>query len=414
MRILFLVEHFPCISETFVLNQVTGLLDLGHEVSIYALGRPVAPVAHQEVERYRLLERTWASPEVPRARGKRAVAALRALPPILRRCGWRGLHVFDVARHGRGVLNLAPVFSVRPWLDVRQAFDQVHCHFGDKGLRALLWQDMGLFTCPFSVVFHAHELAGLNEAEGRARYGRLFASSALLLPISERWRQRLIGWGARAERVQVHHMGVDLQKFPFAPVCPEADARLRILSVGRLVEQKGFAYAIRAFAHMRRALPERSLTYEIIGGGELEAPLRALAEQEGVSREVLFTGPQPHDVILQRMREAHVFLLPSVTAANGFQEGIPVALMEAMASGLPVVSTRHSGIPELIDDGVSGYLAEEKAVEPLADAMARLVTDRACRSAISREARQKIERAFDIRSLNARLVELFRLEQGRS
>jgi len=405
MKILFVVEHFPCVSETFVLNQVTGLIDLGHDVTVYAVGKPSAAVIHADIERYALLERTWSGADVPQAKLERSRRALSALPALIDASGWRALRAFDVRRHGLRAINLAFLYSCLALLGRETRFDAIHCHFADKGELALSWREMGLLKGSLAAVFHAHELAALDDAEGRRRYGALLRSDALLLPVSERWRERLLRWGAAPQRTIVHHMGVDLDRFPFAPRAHAADSVVEILTVGRLTEQKGYEYALRAVAQLR-AMTDRPVRYTIIGAGEQEGSLRRLAGALGIAGSVEFAGPQAHEAVVEALRRSHVFLLPSVTADNGFQEGIPVALMEAMACGVPVVTTRHSGIPELVEHGVSGFLAEERDAAALAHYLRAIIDGAGLSARLARAARMRIEAEFDVRALNRRLSRL--------
>lgn len=412
MKILFIVEHFPKLSETFVLNQVTGLLDLGHDVMVYAVGKWSDPVIHQDVEKYNLLERTWTVPNVPVPKVKRVLSALRYFPRLFKKCGLRAFYSISPLRHGKKAISLGLFYTCLPFLDRETNFDIIHCHFGDKGLLALAWRDMELLTGPISIVFHAHELAGLSDSEGRRMYGPLFSSNTLLLPISQRWRDRLIHWGANPERTIVHHMGVNPSKFDFINHTPEAGDSIQILSVGRLTEQKGFEYAVRSIALLRKRI-RRELHYTIIGTGELEDMLKKLVVELDIDDIVTFAGPQPINVVGNYLQKAHIFLLPSVTAVNGFQEGIPVVLMEAMASGVPVVTTRHSGIPELVEHEVSGFLAEEFDVKALTMYMDRIISNTSLAKQLATTARSKVECEFNIKNLNSALETIFKNESER-
>src|SRR5699024_2729183 len=149
---------------------------------------------------------------------------------------------------------------------------------------------------------------------------------------------------------EVHHLGVDLEALPMARR-DWTSPPMRFVSVCRLIEKKGIEFALRALARMQQDRPERAWSYTIIGDGELRGALEALATELGIADIVRFCGAQPHDVVRRCLAESHVFVLPSVTARNGDVEGIPISLMEAMAAGLVPVSTFHSGIPELIEDG---------------------------------------------------------------
>ena len=412
MKILFVVEHFPAVSETFVLNQVTGLLDLGHDVTVYSVGRPVADVVHREFAEYRLAERTWKVSGAPVSKWKRVIRAVGKFPALVRRCGVRAFAPLNPFRYGFQVFGLGFLYLCFPFLEHRAEFDMIQCHVGDKGKLALLWRRMGLLSGPIATVFHAHELAGLDDSEGPAVFGDLISSNTLLLPISNRWRDRLIRWGADPAITVVHHMGVELQKFPFLPKPEHQVSPVKVLSVGRLTEQKGYESAIRTLAHLRATSAKR-YEYTIVGSGELETSLRELVNELKLQDVVVFAGPRTQDEVRRYLADADVFFLPSVTARNGFQEGIPVALMEAMACGVPVVSTRHSGIPELVEHGVSGCLAEEHDATKLAEFIERIADDEAFSRTLVKNARARIENGFSMDDLNKRLEGLFASEISR-
>jgi colanic acid/amylovoran biosynthesis glycosyltransferase len=246
-------------------------------------------------------------------------------------------------------------------------------------------------------------------------YERLFREGDLFLPISDYWKTRLVEHGCPEDRIVVHHMGVDCDQFEFAPREMEPGEPVRLLSVCRLVEKKGIEYAIRALAKVvgggasaDSALDAGArLEYTIVGSGPLRPHLESVVDELGLSGCVRFLGSLPSDEVAELMAGAHVFLAPSVTAEDGNKEGIPVAIMEAMATGLPVVSSRHSGIPELVEDGVTGLLAEERDVSGLADRLARLVRDPELHARLAAAGRIRVEQEFSTSVLNPRLMGLF-------
>jgi hypothetical protein len=194
-------------------------------------------------------------------------------------------------------------------------------------------------------------------------------------------------------------MGIDTDKFTFSTGDPSSST-LNILLVGRMTEKKGIEYAIRAMAHIRSAV---KLT--IVGTGQLESSLRALVAELKVESHVCFLGAQPHQKVRMLMDESDVFVLPSVTASDGDMEGVPVVLMEAMASGVITVSSRHGGIPELIDHGVSGFLVNERDPVGLAKVVDEIASGAYNLAEIAANARHKIEARFNSRVEAIRLLD---------
>jgi colanic acid/amylovoran biosynthesis glycosyltransferase len=177
------------------------------------------------------------------------------------------------------------------------------------------------------------------------------------------------------------------------------------LTVGRLVEKKGLEYAVRAVALARRTCP--NLRYEIIGDGPLRPALGELVDKLNLAPIVSLLGAADCDFVRRKMAATDLFMLPSVTANDGDQEGIPVSLMEAQACGLPVLSTRHSGIPELVADGESGFLVAERDVEALASRLTYLIEHPESWPRMGRAGRTIVESRFNIEALNRDLLQIY-------
>ncbi len=181
---------------------------------------------------------------------------------------------------------------------------------------------------------------------------------------------------------------------------------MRVLTIGRFVEKKGIEYGMRAIADLvARQIP---VTYTVVGDGPLAPQFIALARELKIGHYIDFCGWQAQDDVARLLREHDVLLAPSVTDAKGDQEGIPVTIMEAMASGLPVVTSIHSGIPELVEHDVSGLLANERDVDGLSAALAALWQNTSLGERLSIAAREKVLRDHDIHTLNRGLVEQYR------
>lgn len=167
---------------------------------------------------------------------------------------------------------------------------------------------------------------------------------------------------------------------------------MRILTVGRLVEKKGYMVTLKALATLSSRV---EFEYHIIGGGPLEGVIRETIDEYGLAGKVILHGVMSADAVRVHMTQADIFVLASHEAENGDCEGLPVSLMEAMASGLPVVTTYHSGIPELVDHDRTGFLAREKDVDDLSSQIEKLASHLTDWSSVAHQARNKVEREYD-------------------
>lgn len=387
MKIAFVVGAFPKLSETFVLQQICGLLDQGHDVSIFAFERSNERIEHQDVVRHGLVGRT---DYISRGGSPSPSAVARLL----------------VERNvSLSALRFPSAIWTRLVHGARGAFDVIYCHFGHVAEEARRLRHAGFFSGPIVAVFHAYDVTVWLRERGEQSYSALFEEAALLLPISEHWRKKLVALGAEPDKVRVARMGVDCGVLEYRPRSVGDAGPIKIASVGRLVEKKGFEYAISAIAKVRHQLA-RAIEYHVIGDGPLQGHLESLAAQRGVSDCVVFHGWKRSDEALQLLEGAQILLAPSVTARDGDMEGIPVVIMEAMAQGMPVVSTRHSGIPELVVHRESGYLVPERDVASLAEALVELIGSPEDWRRLTDAARREVERQFDSRRLTHELSEL--------
>lgn len=402
MRIAFVVGGFPEISETFILDQMTGLIDRGHEVTI--LARPPADPGgrvHAAVMEYRLQERVsyW-----DRARGSRADVLARTRQLVashpLRTAAELG-RCLAAFRPGQ---NLVRMWSRASMLRSLPAPDVLYAQFGTNGVLTEQAREICRIRVPLVTNFLGHDLSRLLRQQPRSYYRRLFSRGELLLPLSLHFRDRLVELGCPPEKIRVQHLGVDTRQFAFRERRLEPGALPRFVSVARLVEKKGLEYGLRAFAQLGREVP--GATWEIIGDGPLRASLEALSASLGLQECVRFLGALPRESVREVLGRAHILIAPSVTAVDGDKEGTPVAIMEAMASGMPVVSTRHSGIPEVVEDGVSGLLVPERDADALARAIRAVAGAPERWPVMGREGRRIIEREYDQQKLLDRLAEI--------
>jgi colanic acid/amylovoran biosynthesis glycosyltransferase len=255
---------------------------------------------------------------------------------------------------------------------------------------------------PLIVHFHgidAHSRSMLDRHGGR--YPRLFEQAVAIITNSRTMERALLDLGARPEKLHYVPNGVDADRFRAgAP----AEASPTFLAVGRFAEKKAPQLTIAAFASLCRTHPDARL--RMIGEGGLLGVCQDLAQGLGVGESVTFLGAQPHEVVAEEMRRARAFVQHSVVASDGNSETMPNAILEASASGLPVVATRHAGIPEVVVDGETGFLVEERDVEGMSRHMARLVQQPELAAELGQAGRRRVQESFSIDARIARLWEI--------
>jgi glycosyltransferase involved in cell wall biosynthesis len=286
----------------------------------------------------------------------------------------------------------------------------VHVHFATDLVAA--WPALRGLGVPIVTTLHGFDINIYKEfwqQFGRAH--RLYPKRLLqiarhpavhFVAVSEAIRARAIEYGIAAEKISVKYIGVDATRFRPADHSPETRKR-RVLFVGRMVEKKGAGLLIRAFARVREHVPDAELT--MVGDGPLLAENRQLASDLEVP--VAFLGSLPHDAIRQQVGEARVLCAPSITAASGDAEGFAIVILEAMASGVPVVSSARGGALEAINHQVTGWRFPENDADALVAALIQALTDDALISSMSRAARIDVDKRFDLRRCTAALEDLY-------
>jgi len=401
VRVAWLTALFPVLSEIPFLNQIVGLLDRGHQVDIYADGPQSGGAFHPDVARLDLQSRTRYPIRWPSGRLERWRAAARLLAAHRGRERRILLRTLDPSAYWHRAWTLDQLRRTARFLPVRP-YDICYCAFGMDAPHALRLRRLGVLGGELVVAFRGADTTKYVARRGPRVYAGTFRRARLLLPVCEFLGRRLVELGAPAERIVVHRTGIDLRRWPYRERRPTAMASLRLVSVGRLVEKKGIAQVLRAL----RIAADQGVTprYRVFGDGPLRERLEALANQLGLAGQVTFEGRREQEQLREGLDCADALVAASVTAADGDEEGIPNVLKEAMASGMPVVGTRHAGIPELIEDGVSGWLVPERDEAALAAAFARLAAEPQRWPAMGRAGREKVEREYDIHRLNDRLA----------
>ena len=280
-------------------------------------------------------------------------------------------------------------------------FDILSCHFGPNGLTGILLKELGI---PGKVIttFHGYDLSSYPLRHDPKVYEELFHRGDLFLPISDFWKAKLISLGCPPEKISVHHMGIDLNKFQFKTRSLSPGGSIDLLTIARLVEKKGLCFSIKAVSKVLHAHP--NLEYTIVGDGPLRQELSDLIKHLGVAEKVKLLGWKDATAIRNILDGTHIMLLHSIISKSGDMEGIPVSLMEAMAMGIPVISTRHSGIAELVEHGRSGFLVEEKDSDDMAERINCMIRNPDILPEMGIAGRRFVEANFNVETLNRQFI----------
>ena len=381
-----------------------------------ARGRAIAlrPVALHAVGEYLKLTENWIYEQIRQTQGffpvvvcdQKANAERFPLPDVHATTDLPLAEVHRQANRLHRLIHYAnwPGTYRRIFEDYRPAV--VHAHFGDRGV--LLLGAARRHRVPLVTTFYGYDVSKMPlEAKWVPRLAWLFEHGARFLAEGPHMRERLIALGCPAEKVFVQHLGVEPAAIPFHARQPDGGPT-RLLIAASFREKKGLAYALEAFGRVAARRPG-ALVLTVIGDGPLREELRAIAERHQVLACIRWLGYQAHDVFLAEALAAHLFISPSVVASDGDTEGgAPVSIIEAQATGLPVLATTHADIPEVTVPGLSAHLVPERDADALEAGLEWLIDHPEAWPAMGRAGRAHVEAEFDSAMLGRRLEQHYR------
>jgi colanic acid/amylovoran biosynthesis glycosyltransferase len=400
-RVAYVMSRFPKLSETFVLAEILALERRGVQVDLYPLLREPAPLAHPGA--LRLAARARYEPFLSPAIFASQLHWLRRNPRAYLGA-WRDVlaGAWPSANFLVGAVGIFPKVAHGARRMQADGVTHVHCHFANHPAVAgrIVHRLTGI---PFSFTAHGSDL----HIDRRGLDAKV-AEAAFVATVSHDNRRLILkDCGERfAPKVHVVRAGVDTRLFaPRNGTAPVAERRLTVLCVGTLHEVKGQAHLVDA---CRLLVAEGvDVGCRLVGSGPDEAALAAQIRRDGLEANVTLVGPRTRPEVAEELRRADVLVTPSVPTRQGRREGIPVVLMEAMSSGIPVVASAISGIPELVEDGVSGLLAPPGDADALAAALRRLADDPELRGRLGAQGRRTVQEGFDVERSAEQLIERF-------
>jgi glycosyltransferase involved in cell wall biosynthesis len=392
-EVAYLFERFPSFGQTFCYREVAELERQGIDVHVFSIRRPVDE-PHEDWDKS-LVERVHYLPaEKPLVAEVDRLLRTKAVEERVRAA---------VNEWGRQSDFLRLYQAIYIGVRLREkGLGRIHAHFAGMAARTAFWIN-DFFGIPYSFTAHANDIFAPRDFV--VSLAKLIANAGAVVTVSD-YAVRLLQERFPPNATKIHRVynGVDFSRF--TPT--DFGSAPTIISIGRLIEKKGFGDLIGACALLQAR--GRQFTCRIIGEGPLDESLRAQIAANGLEKSVALTGPQTQAEIEAQLAHATVFVLPCTREADGGMDNLPTVIIEAMAAGLPVISTPLGGIPEMVEDGVTGELVPDRNPAALANALETMIEDRERAGRLGQRGRQIASEKFSVEQSARHLRALFFVE----
>lgn len=406
MNILYILKHFPGLSETFISNEMIELINKGHNISIISLEEINEKKVHGSVKRHGLVERNHLLKYGYFYPKDGLLSRQEIFEKSVKRMLDDGLlsdkekiellHLCYDKKQGKEISLRKFLY----YLDVAEVIkekniEHIHCHFAVDNVRVayIINQALGI---PYTFITHAYDIF-VNPDEDIKKWAD---SAKKVITVSEYNKKYMVEkFGIEEGKIEVVGCGIELDKLKAVDFRSD---KLNILSIGRLVEKKGIKYLIEACK-----LLKGDFECSIIGEGILKEELQNLIKKLDLDDKVHIKGTMVNEDVLDELKKSSVFVLPCIEASDGDKDGVPVSLMESMAMQIPVISTDVTGIPELINNNVDGVIVRQNNPEKLAEAIIKIKDDKEFAERIRKKGREKIMEKHDIEKNVKKLVDVF-------
>ncbi len=398
MRIAFVTGGFPALSETFILNQITGQIKLGNDVTVLPKYL-IRGKHHNDISEFRNKYTIITPLKVPANALIRFLLMITLLPRCLVRNPLATIQAFNISRFGKKAVSCRLFYQAYPFIKVK--YDILFVHYADYLGRALIIKKLKL-TTPVLVMMHGSDLRKIINSGGENNFDFNLSGADKILSISEYTSGILVRSGYPREKIIRHNVGIDLSRFGIKNDIVRDKPILKILSVGRLTPVKGHCYGIRAIATYNKMPGVKRIEYVIAGEGPDLSELQKLVNDLDLTEVIRFSGAMTQEELAGEYANADILIHPSI------EEVTPLVIMEAMASGIPIIATDTGAVSEIVNNNVTGFLVEPRNPEQIAVYLKKLTDDSEMRRKMGIEGRLHICKNYDISILNRRLEEIFK------
>ena len=396
LRIAFFTNGYPLTSEAFIQLSARALLERGHQVDIFGIGNAQPTGFAIDPSEFSDFSHTFETVNWPKSWPRRFLSLPKTMAQAVKRHGASALTQASPRIYRRTFADLT-VWSQLTSLPKDGEYDILHCQFATLAEYVLKHVQAGFLSGKIISHFRGYDITEVVNDQGPDVYDGLWGTVDGFIANCEHFANRAKSLGCPTDHLTVIGSGIDLRRFSFEDPRPfdPSSHELTCVMIGRLNERKGIDVGLKALAKVK-ARTGVSLNIEIIGDGELRPKLTALADELGLNAETQFSGWQSHDYIAEKLRESHLLLALSQTTASGAQDAPVNTLKEAIATGVIVVATDHGGIPELVADGVTGFVGREGDEYSVADAICRAIDTQNRWPKIAQDALHRVQEFYAI------------------
>lgn len=417
MRLLYILNDFPKLSETFVMDELTSIIDLGNEVFIIALNDFTGIIMHDDVNKYSLARRTLylgkklglslCNKYLYRPNGKeifkiflKELFSNRVLSCKEKSC------MLDLYYDG-GILQdeLLDILLAVSVAKMKMA-EHIHCHFAYRNVN-IAYTVNKILGIPYTFTVHAYDIF-VNPNKNLSKWAICAQKVITISHFNKNYMSENLN--VPSQKIEIVNVGINLDKF--LPIQEYPPPSFNIISLSRLIEKKGYVYLIKACGLLKDKKIE--FNCRICGEGEEKLRLIQLIKERNLDQDIKIMGAVTRSELFDFINTGSIFVLPCIRSGDGNMDGMPVVLMESMAMEIPTISTDISGIPELIDNGVNGLIVPQKDPEALASAILKIKDDPYLANTIRKNGREKIIEKFDIKKNIKKLINIFKNEQVQS
>ncbi len=406
IKIAFFIGNFPKISESWFIEQLTNLLDMGLDIDIFAFNKGTEGDVSDLVLKYKLLDKTTYL-EFPKNHLRRIYLIMKYSLKLLIFKPSLLLKIFHYSYKSGEIFSGKYLLYTGPLVNKMKKYKVIHCHFGMIANRYLKIREIMSLDQKLITTFYGQDSSKYIKAKGLQVYDNLKKYCDIFLLMTEEMKERFIKLGFPKEKLFVHYTGLNIDHYNFQQRKYDGKDIFRIVSVGRFVEKKGFEDLLRAVAIVFKNFSKIELN--IVGGGDDEyfRGLSDLAKNLGLSENVIFYGMISHDEMIELLSHVHLMVQLSKTARDGDTDDLPFVLLEGQMTGLPVISTRHVGIPDGIMDGDSGFLVPEGDFNVAADKILYFINQPDKIFDFSLSAHNFVKNKFNLSKLNNNLKNIY-------